>query len=122
MQMIDDVAILALDCVCACDDSDMYEKAMDILDSLPKNYDGHNRRTGGSLEDIEEELHKLRDELYCTKVLSRYDVKTTLKFIRQHKNDSVIAESLFVQMARSLNNQYVECITFISYQAFSQIK
>lgn len=121
-QMIDDIAVLALNCICACDDSDMYEKAMEILDSLPKNHDGHNRRnaTGSSLRDIGEELRKLRDELYCTRILSKYDVKTTLKFIREHKSNPVVVESLFTQMARSLNNQYIECITFISYQAFLQ--
>ncbi|XP_032685175.1 neuroblastoma-amplified sequence-like isoform X2 [Odontomachus brunneus] len=108
MQMIDDIAVLALNCICACDDSDMYEKAMEILDSLPKNYDGHNRKnaTDSSLRDIGEELRKLRDELYCTRVLSKYDVKTTLKFIREHKSNPVVVESLFTQIARSLNNQF----------------
>ncbi|XP_019696196.1 neuroblastoma-amplified sequence-like isoform X1 [Harpegnathos saltator] len=107
IQMIDDVTILALDCICACDDPNMYEKAREILDSLP-NHDGHRTNATGSLvKDVIDELFKLGNELYCTKVLSKYDVKTTLKFIRKHKSDPVVAESLLIQMARSLNNQFI---------------
>lgn len=110
MQLIDDIAILALDCICACDDPDMYEKAMDILDSLPQHYDKSKAITTNSFK---RELILLKQELYCTKVLSKYDVKTTLKFIRKHKDDPVVVESLLVQMAKSLNNQCVEWIILI---------
>lgn len=115
MQLIDDIAILALDCICACDDPDMYEKAMDILDSLPQHHDKSKAIMTGSFE---QELIPLKQELYCTKVLSKYDVKTTLKFIRKHRNDPVVVKSLLVQMAKSLNNQYVECTIFVSYKTF----
>ncbi|XP_071653845.1 NBAS subunit of NRZ tethering complex isoform X3 [Temnothorax longispinosus] len=96
IEMIDDVASLALDCVYACDDPDMYEKAKDILDSISKD-DG--KRTNAICILLEE----FEGELDCIRLLSKYGVKTTLKFIRKNRSDPDVAKSLLTQMARSLN-------------------
>ncbi|XP_014468091.1 PREDICTED: neuroblastoma-amplified sequence-like [Dinoponera quadriceps] len=103
MQLIDDVGILALDCICACDDPDMYEKAMDILDSLPRN---QGKCKSLTTDSFAKQLFTLKKDLYCSRVLSKYGVKTTLKFVRKHKDNPVIVESLLIQMAKSLNNQF----------------
>lgn len=100
IEMIDDMASLALDCVYACDDLDMYEKAKDILDSILKDYNGKS--------SICSLLEQCEGELDCIRLLNKYGVKTTLKFIQQNKNDLDIAKSLLVQMAKSLNKRYIE--------------
>lgn len=97
--MIDDLASLALDCIYACDDPDMYEKARDILDSIPEDA----KRTSAVCNLLEE----LERELDCTRLLSKYGVKTTLKFVQKNKNDSDVARSLLTEMARSLNKKYI---------------
>ncbi|KAL6266607.1 hypothetical protein P5V15_003452 [Pogonomyrmex californicus] len=95
IEMIDAMASLALDCVYACDDLDMYEKAKNILDSILKDYNGKS--------SICSLLEQCEGELDCIRLLNKYGVKTTLKFIQQNKNDLDIAKSLLVQMAKSLN-------------------
>lgn len=99
--MIDDVANLALDCINACDDLDMYEKAKDILDSISKD-DGKGTNAISNL------LEEFEGELDCIRLLSKYGVKTTLKFIRKNKNDPDVARSLLSQMARSLNKRLLK--------------
>ncbi|XP_011879378.1 PREDICTED: neuroblastoma-amplified sequence-like isoform X2 [Vollenhovia emeryi] len=94
IEMIDDVATLALDCIYACDDLDMYEKAKDILDSISSD-DGTS--TICSL------LEESEGELDCVRLLSKYGVKTTLKFLRENRNDPDVAKSLLTQTARSLS-------------------
>ncbi|XP_039307563.1 neuroblastoma-amplified sequence isoform X2 [Solenopsis invicta] len=101
IELIDDVATLALDCIYACDDLDMYEKAKDILDSISEDYDG--KRTNAICNLLEES----EGELDCVKLLSKYGVKTTLNFIRKNRNDPDIAKSLLTQMARSLNKSLI---------------
>jgi len=97
IELIDDVAILALDCIYACDDLDMYEKAKDILDSISKD----QKRT----DTICSLLEECEEELDCIRLLNKYGVKTTLRFIRKNRNNSDIARSLLVQTARSLNKR-----------------
>lgn len=97
--MIDDVASLALDCIYACDDLDMYEKAKNILDSISKD-DGNTTNAICNL------LDEFERELDCVKLLNRYGVKITLKFIRENRNDPDVAKSLLNQTARSLNKRY----------------
>lgn len=99
IEIIDDVASLAVDCVYACDDLDMYEKAKNILDSISKDYDG--KRTNAIYNLLEE----FEGELDCVRLLSKYGVKTTLKFIRKNRNDPDVAKSLLTQTARSLNKR-----------------
>lgn len=100
IELIDDVATLALDCIYACDDLDMYEKAKDILESIAKDHDGKITNAICNL------LEESEGELDCVKLLSKYSVKTTLKFIRKNRNDPDVARSLLIQTARSLNKRY----------------
>lgn len=101
IELIDDVT-LALDCIYACDNLDMYEKAKDILDSISKDHD--EKRSNATREDVMS-LEECKRELDCVRILSKYGVKTTLKFIRKNRNDPDIARSLLIQMARSLNKR-----------------
>lgn len=98
IEMIDDVASLALDCIYACDNLDMYEKAKDILDSISKDDEKMTNEICSLLDEYEGELN-------CIRLLSKYDVKTTIKFIRENKNDPDVAKSLLTQMARNLNKR-----------------
>lgn len=97
VEMIDDLVSLASNCICACDDTDMYEKARNILDSILEDEKGTS--TVCNL------LDELERELDCTKFLSKYGVKTTLKLLRKNKNDPDTTRSLLTQMARSLNKK-----------------
>lgn len=97
--MIDDIAMLALDCVYACNDVDMYEKARVIMDSISKDRD----RTTATCDILEE----LEGELTCIRLLNKYGVKITLKFIQENKNNPVSARSLLTQTARSLSKRYM---------------
>jgi len=112
IEMINDIAALALDCIYACDDLDMYEKANNILDSISKNQDG--KGTNATLSLLEE----LKGELDCVKLLSKYDVRTTLKFVRKNKDNSDTARSLLIQMARSLNKRYFITRIILNFKYF----
>lgn len=98
IEMIDNVASLALDCIYACDDLDMYEKAKDILDSISKD-------DGKITNEICNLLEEYEAKLDCIRLLSKYGVKTTIKFIRENKNNPDIARSILTQTARSLNKR-----------------
>ncbi|CAK9831040.1 NBAS subunit of NRZ tethering complex [Anthophora retusa] len=97
LEMIEDIATLALDCIYACDNLNMYEKAMSIVDSIAKDRTG--KRTSATCTLLEE----LDRELECTKILNKYGVKTTLNALRRNKSNPETAKQILVQMARSLN-------------------
>ncbi|XP_043256899.1 neuroblastoma-amplified sequence-like [Colletes gigas] len=97
VQMIEDIVILALACIYACNDPDMYEKAMSIIDSIAK--DRGAKRIAEKYTLIEE----LDRELECTKILNKYGVKTTLNALRKNKSNPEAAKQLLIQMARGLN-------------------
>ncbi|XP_036139993.1 neuroblastoma-amplified sequence isoform X2 [Monomorium pharaonis] len=101
IELIDNVATLALDCIYACDDLDMYEKAKDILDSLSKNHDGKRPNAICNL------LNESEGELDCVRLLNKYGVKTTLKFIRKNRNDPDVARSLLTETARNFNKSLI---------------
>lgn len=107
IEMTDDIAALALDCIYACDDVDMYEQASSILGSITRNRD--EKRTSATCSLLEE----LEGELDCMRLLSKYDVRTTLKFVRKNKNDADVARSLLIQMARSLNKRFIYIYMYI---------
>ncbi|XP_012217633.2 NBAS subunit of NRZ tethering complex-like [Linepithema humile] len=99
VKMIDDIATLALNCIYACDDLNMYEKARNILDSILKDHDGSR---ANAISDL---LDELEGELDCMRLLSKYGVKTTLKFIRNNKTNPDVARSLLTQMSRNLSKR-----------------
>ncbi|KAK1127326.1 hypothetical protein K0M31_003870 [Melipona bicolor] len=99
LQMIENISTLALDCIYACNDPNMYEKATCIVDSIAKD---RNIRRSGAINTLLEELDK---ELECTKILNKYGVKTTLNALRKNKSNPDAAKQLLIQMARSLNKR-----------------
>ncbi|XP_071861564.1 NBAS subunit of NRZ tethering complex isoform X2 [Bombus fervidus] len=99
LQMIENIAILALDCIYACNDPNMYEKATRIVDSIAK--DREMRR----IDAINTLLEELDKELECAKILNKYGVKTTLHVLRKNKSNPDAAKQLLIQMARSLNKR-----------------
>nr|XP_033341499.1 neuroblastoma-amplified sequence-like isoform X1 [Megalopta genalis] len=101
LQMIENIATLALDCIYACNDSNMYDKAICIVDSISKDRD--LKRSGG----INSLLEELDRELECTKILNKYGVTTTLNALRKNKTDPESAKLLLIQMARSLNGTVI---------------
>jgi len=101
IKMIDDIATLALNCIYACDNLDMYEKARNILDSILKDHDG---KRPNAINDL---LDEMEGELDCMRLLSKYGVRTTLKFIRSNKTNSDVARLLLTQMSRNLSKRYV---------------
>ncbi|KYM76506.1 Neuroblastoma-amplified sequence [Atta colombica] len=106
IELIDDVVTLALDCIYACDNLDMYEKAKDILDSISKNHD--EKRSNATQEDVRDmSLEECERELDCVRILNKYGVKTTLKFIQKNRNDPDVARLLLIQMATSLNKSLI---------------
>ncbi|XP_076178527.1 NBAS subunit of NRZ tethering complex isoform X2 [Ptiloglossa arizonensis] len=97
LQMIEDIVMLAIDCIYACNNPNMYEKATCIVDSIAKDR-GRNRTSG-----ICTLLEELDRELECTKILNKYGVETTLNALRKNKIDPEAAKQLLIQMARGLN-------------------
>lgn len=99
LYMIENTATLALDCIYACNDLDIYEKATCIIDSIPKDRDG---RKTSAICTLLEELDK---EHKCTKILNKYGVKTALNALRKNKSNPEAAKLMLIQMARSLNKR-----------------
>ncbi|KAK2578040.1 hypothetical protein KPH14_008457 [Odynerus spinipes] len=93
--MMKDAVTTALDCIYACNDLDMYQKAKCILDAIPKD-----RYRKGKNNNLFEELER---ELESLKILNKYAVKTTVNSLHNNKNDPDAAKLLLTQMARSLN-------------------
>ncbi|XP_046481059.1 NBAS subunit of NRZ tethering complex [Neodiprion pinetum] len=88
---------LALDCIYSCKDLKMYEKAKCIFECIPFSLE--NVGSGKICCLIEE----LEQELECLRVLSEYNVKTTLKYIQENKTDRETIKMLLTQMARYVN-------------------
>lgn len=99
LQMIENIVTLALDCIYACNDPNMYETAICIVDSIAKDRDVKKTNTMNIL------LEELEKELECTKILNKYSVKTTLNSLQKIKNNPEAAKQLLIQMARSLNKR-----------------
>ncbi|XP_043281636.1 neuroblastoma-amplified sequence-like [Venturia canescens] len=97
LSMIDDVVCLALECIYSCMDTGMYEKAKEIFDNIPKPQSSisyHGPPT--NVEDLEKELESL-------KILNKYQVQTTLRFIRDNKSKPEEVKIILEEMAKSLN-------------------
>ena len=98
LDMIEDVVELALDCIYSCVNPNMYERARDIFEAIPKPQS--SKKIHGSataVEDLERELESLS-------ILNKYDVATTLRFIRDNKNNPEEVRFVLNTMAKSLNS------------------
>ncbi|XP_066584629.1 NBAS subunit of NRZ tethering complex-like isoform X2 [Prorops nasuta] len=91
LEMVDDIITLAVNCIYACNDLDMYQKAKEILDFLPED----------KIHDSTVILEDLENELQCANILRKYSVRTTLSNIRNNKNIPEVIILLFTQMARN---------------------
>lgn len=97
LDMIEDVVELALDCMYSCVNANMYDRAKDIFDSIPKplsSRESHGPST--AIEDLERELE-------CLKILNKYNVRTTLCFIRDNKSQPSEVTFILGEMANCLN-------------------
>lgn len=96
---LEEVMKLALDCIYACKDSGMYEKATAIFECIPvSSEDGLIVKS----TEIQNEIEELEQELECLKVLNKYNVKTNLSYIRENKRKAEIVKMLLIQMARNV--------------------
>ncbi|KAK0092818.1 hypothetical protein PV326_000527 [Microctonus aethiopoides] len=97
LNMVDDIMELALNCIYACTNPDMYQMAKNIFETLPKLQS--SRDAFGVLNPLEE----LERELECLKILNKHNVNTTLSFIHKNKMNKDKVKLLLHDMANSLN-------------------
>ncbi|XP_063995592.1 NBAS subunit of NRZ tethering complex-like [Diachasmimorpha longicaudata] len=100
LDVIDDVMTLALGCIHSCVDLDMYEKAKDIFNAVSKpncNVQDSSRS--------ENPLDDLGKELECLKILNKYYVGSTIRFISENKENPEQAKLLLTEMANSLKER-----------------
>ncbi|KAK0162101.1 hypothetical protein PV327_008465 [Microctonus hyperodae] len=97
LNMVDDIMELALNCIYACNNPDMYQVAKNIFETLPKLQS--SRDTFGILNPLEE----LERELECLKILNKHNVNTQLSFIHKNKMNEENVKLLLHDMANSLN-------------------
>lgn len=91
----DRIMKIALDCIYSCKNFDMYEKAKNIFECIPLS----QGNTGNS-ELVYQIIEELEQELESLKVLSKYNVKTTLSYIKDNKKKPDIVKLMLTQMAR----------------------
>ncbi|XP_034935335.1 neuroblastoma-amplified sequence-like [Chelonus insularis] len=99
LNMIEDIILLAIDCIYSCTNPNMYEKAKAIFDTLPKPQPMKN--ASGEIYDPVGELER---ELECLKILNKYNVTCTIKYIHDNKSNSEETKLLLQQMSNSLND------------------
>ncbi|XP_014605991.1 PREDICTED: neuroblastoma-amplified sequence-like isoform X1 [Polistes canadensis] len=90
-----DVVTVALDCIYACNDLDMYPKAKYILDTISKDQ-YRKGKYNSSFEELEREFEGM-------KILNKYGVRTTINSLHNNKSNPDAIKLLLTQMARSLN-------------------
>ncbi|XP_008201876.1 neuroblastoma-amplified sequence [Nasonia vitripennis] len=98
LDTIENVSALALDCIYACTDVEMYPKAKAIFDAAVVHSSGR--------EDSSKKYKELEKELKCLQMLNKYEVKIPLNEVRQSKQNSLEAKALLVQMSENLINIY----------------
>lgn len=102
LNMIEDPVSLALECIYSCMDTNMYEKANEIfLCILKPQMSKISRGASTRVEDLEEELESL-------KILNKYEVQTTCRFVRDNKSEPEEVKIILEEMAKSLNRMLVK--------------
>ncbi|KAF7993079.1 hypothetical protein HCN44_005860 [Aphidius gifuensis] len=97
---IDDIMAVGLNCIYSCTNHDCYDKAKEIFESIPKPLG--SKDIGGTMSPMEE----LEKELDCLKILNKYHVKSTLKFINENKNEAEQIKLILNDMANYLKEQF----------------
>lgn len=97
LDTIQNTTELAIDCIYACANPEMYLKAKAIFEAVVIRCSG---RGAGLAEDDFEELER---ELECLQILNKYDVKIPLRHIKEIKDDSTAVKELLTQMSENFN-------------------
>ena len=95
LEIIEDTATLALECIYACTNVGMYENAKKIHDAVSKQESVTNC----------EFLDKLERELQCLKILNKYNVSVPLSFVNDNKNNLEAITTLLIEMSENLKNR-----------------
>ncbi|CAD6224651.1 GSCOCG00005485001-RA-CDS [Cotesia congregata] len=97
LNMIEDIVELAVDCIYACNNFNMYQRAKEIFNTLPKPQAMQDAAgAAGLMNDLEREIE-------CLKILNKYHVQCTVCFIHENKDSVSEVKMLLHQMSRSLN-------------------
>ncbi|XP_057318854.1 NBAS subunit of NRZ tethering complex-like [Microplitis mediator] len=97
LNIVEDIIELAVDCIYACGNINMYKLAKEIFETLPKPQAIQDAPGAASL------MHDLESEIECLKILNKYDVQCTVSFIHDNKNTVSEVKMLLHQMSGSLN-------------------
>lgn len=98
LDAIEDVTILAMDCIYVCSDSEMYPKAKMIFEVVAPHSNGR--------EDDYLKYKELEKELKTLLILNKYEVKIPLYIIKESKQDLFGAKTLLIQMSENLIKMY----------------
>lgn len=97
MEIINDIVTLAIECIYACTNNDMYENAKKIHEAIAKQE---------SEESVNYELQEeLERELICVKILNSYGVSVPFSFINENKENLEAIKSLLIKMSEGLKNR-----------------
>lgn len=97
MEIINDNVTLAIECIYACTNNDMYDDAKRIHETIAKQE---------SPESVNFELQEeLERELICVKILNTYGVSVPFSFINENKENLEAIKSLLIKMSEGLKNR-----------------
>ncbi|XP_043477356.1 neuroblastoma-amplified sequence-like [Leptopilina heterotoma] len=97
LEIINDNVTLAIECIYACTNNDMYEDAKRIHETIAKQE---------SPESVNFELQEeLERELICVKILNTYGVSVPFSFINENKENLEAIRSLLIKMSEGLKNR-----------------
>lgn len=99
LDTVESITALAVDCIYACTDTEMYAKAKAIYESTVVH--------ASAREDSSAKYRELERELKCLQKLNKYGVKIPLCQVQQSKQDTSDAKALLVQMTENLTSLYV---------------
>ncbi|XP_011497218.1 PREDICTED: neuroblastoma-amplified sequence-like [Ceratosolen solmsi marchali] len=94
LDSIENINELAIDCIYACTDVEMYTKAKVIFDDTVIHLNGR--------KDSSKKYDELEKELKCLHTLNQYQIKIPLYRIVESKQNFSDAKALFIQMADNL--------------------
>ncbi|KAJ8683328.1 hypothetical protein QAD02_019120 [Eretmocerus hayati] len=94
LDTIEDIIELAVDCIYASSDLEMYGKAKSIIDAITTY--------SGGREVDNEEYERLQKELRCLKIFNKYNVNVPLSYVKSCAKSPTEAKDLLVLMSKNL--------------------
>lgn len=94
LDAIENITGLAMDCIYANIDIEMYPKAKAVVDAIATHSSGK--------EDSCIKYKELEKELKCLNILNKYRVKIPLSHIKKSREDSSEAKDLLILMSQNL--------------------